>query len=146
MPDDREELMRRLGASLSTLIRSVDNATDTAAKQQNLHRTDFICIGLLYRSGHPISPKQIIETLNLKSGSGTALLDRLERQGYIRRVPNPDDRRSVLVALDEERAAEPLERYRQIEQSYRRVTADLTDAELLTIAKFLDGVVELAAL
>jgi DNA-binding MarR family transcriptional regulator len=36
----------------------------------------------------------------------TSRLDRLEQRGYIRRVPDPSDRRSVLVELtDEGRAA-----------------------------------------
>jgi DNA-binding MarR family transcriptional regulator len=29
----------------------------------------------------------------------TGLLDSLERRGYLRRVPNPDDRRSLLVEI-----------------------------------------------
>lgn len=144
MSSEREVLMHRVGTSLTNFIQTIETAREAAAREQNLHRTDFSCIGLLHRAGQPISPKQIIEALNLRSASGTALIDRLEKQGYIRRIPNPDDRRSVLVALNPEQAGEILQRYQDIEQSYRKVTADLTDTDLETIAGFLDKISAMA--
>lgn len=137
----REKLMRRLGASLQTFIRSMETARELAAKAQNLHPTDFSCLGLLKRAGAPISPKQIIETLNMSSGSGTALLDRLEAQGYVRRVPNPSDRRSVLIELDTVKAAVPLKLYGEIEDRYRQATNNLTDADLVVISDYLESIV-----
>jgi DNA-binding MarR family transcriptional regulator len=38
----------------------------------------------------------------LSSGGTTARLDRLERLGLVRRRPDPDDRRAVLVGLTEQ--------------------------------------------
>ena len=43
------------------------------------------------------TPKAVAEEVGLTSGSVTALLDRLEASGHIQRVPNPLDRRSVLL-------------------------------------------------
>ena len=37
--------------------------------------------------------------MELTSGAVTALIDRLERAGWVSRVPNPGDRRSVLLEL-----------------------------------------------
>jgi len=142
--DARQKLLRRVGTALQDLIRNAETARELAARSQNLHPTDFACIGLLYRVGEPISPKQIIEQLNLSSGSGTALLDRLEKAGYIKRLPNPDDRRSVLIEMDEEKAAEPLRRYREIEQKYLRVTENLTERDLEMLAQFMEGITALA--
>lgn len=142
----RDLKMRRLGSALQNLMRNVESAREAAARAQKLHPTDFSCIGLLARAGAPISPKQIIDELHLSSGSGTALLDRLERAGFVRRLPNPDDRRSVLIELDKQQAAEPLARYREIEQAYVRVTENLTDKDMDTVADFLDGVAALTRL
>ncbi|MDB5614264.1 MAG: MarR family transcriptional regulator [Devosia sp.] len=115
------------------------NAREQAAKAQGLHPTDFSCIGYLSRAEAPVSPKQIIAHLNLTSGSGTAVLDRLEAAGYTRRLPNPDDRRSLLIELNRDKAAEPLQRYREIDQSYRKVTREFTEQDLSAVARFLEA-------
>lgn len=136
---EHELLLKRVGRGMQELIEAVTNAREQAAKAQGLHPTDFACIGYLHRVGTPVSPKQIIAQLNLTSGSGTALLDRLEAAGYTRRLPNPDDRRSLLIELNLETAAEPLQRYRQIEQSYREVTGAFSEQDLESIARFLEA-------
>ncbi len=92
----------------------------------------------------PVSPKQIITHLNLTSGSGTALLDRLETVGFIRRLPNPEDRRSLLIELDIDKAAEPLERLKAIEQSYNEVTQSFSAENLHTIARFMEDIARFA--
>ena len=137
--DQTQELLtRRVGLALRQMIQSIETARDRAAKDQNLHPTDFGCIGYLYRAEGPVSPKQVIAHMGLSSGSGTALLDRLEQAGYTRRLPNPDDRRSVLIELDLTQAAEPVQRYLEIEQLYRGLTEALSLEELGVIARFLE--------
>jgi DNA-binding MarR family transcriptional regulator len=46
-----------------------------------------------------VTPKQISEHLGLTTGAMTALVDRIEGAGLAARVPNPNDRRSLLVEL-----------------------------------------------
>jgi DNA-binding MarR family transcriptional regulator len=46
-----------------------------------------------------LCPWQIGERLLVTRGTVTGLLDSLEKQGLIRRVPNPEDRRSLQVEL-----------------------------------------------
>ncbi len=41
------------------------------------------------------------EKLNLTSATLTGIVDRLEKAGFVKRQPIPEDRRSVLVALTE---------------------------------------------
>jgi DNA-binding MarR family transcriptional regulator len=41
----------------------------------------------------------LAEALGLSRSAVTTVLDRLERRRYVRRLPNPDDRRQVVVAL-----------------------------------------------
>ncbi|BDI28675.1 MarR family transcriptional regulator [Capsulimonas corticalis] len=55
----------------------------------------------LRRNGPPyeLSPTQLYRELMLTSGTMTNRLDRLERDGFIIRRPNPDDRRSALVCM-----------------------------------------------
>jgi DNA-binding MarR family transcriptional regulator len=48
------------------------------------------------------SPGQLMEAVGTDTAGMTRLLDRLEGKGLLRRRPNPDDRRSVLVELTEQ--------------------------------------------
>lgn len=134
----RETLALRVSFALRDMIQRIEVAHDRAAREQNLHPTDFACIGFLHRAAGPVSPKQIIAYMGLSSGSATALLDRLERAGYTRRLPNPDDRRSILIELDVKQAAEPLRRFLEIQEFYTSLTNALTDEALEDIARFLE--------
>ncbi len=136
--------MRRLGIALVEVLRAATDRYERAARDEHIHPTDFSCIGYLSRVGKPVSPKDIIAYLGLSSGSGTALLDRLEKAGYIRRLPNPEDRRGVLIALDPEAAAAPIAQYRTVTQQFFDATDPLTDRDLDTIATFLERVSRLA--
>ncbi len=45
------------------------------------------------------SPGELANDLELSSGAMTSRLDRLEEAGLVRRLPDPDDRRGVVVEL-----------------------------------------------
>jgi DNA-binding MarR family transcriptional regulator len=61
-------------------------------------------LGTLRRSGPPYrrSPGELAEHHELSTGAMTNRLDRLEEAGLVRRLPNPDDRRGILVELTDE--------------------------------------------
>lgn len=141
---EQQLLLKRIRRALTEVVDAVAVVRGSTARSQNVHPTDFACIDYLQRVGQPVSPKQIIAHLNISSGSGTALLDRLEAAGYTRRLPNPDDRRSILIELDTEKAAEPLARLREIEQSYWAVTGSFSTGELQAIARFMEEMENIA--
>ena len=47
----------------------------------------------------PLTPSQVSDRLLIASATMTATLDLLEHRGWIRRIPNPADRRSVLLEI-----------------------------------------------
>ena len=53
-------------------------------------------------AGQALTPSEIGERVLLPSASITSTLDLLERRGWVRRVPNPDDRRSLLIEITPE--------------------------------------------
>lgn len=61
-------------------------------------------LGSLVKVGPPyrVPPGEIARQQELSSGAMTNRLDQLEQAGFVRRIPNPDDRRSVLVELTDE--------------------------------------------
>ena len=69
-----------------------------AAEKVGLGPTDLQMVHMLQLHG-PSTPSRLGAGTGLISGGVTVALDRLEKAGYIRRQPNPDDRRSLLVEL-----------------------------------------------
>ena len=50
-------------------------------------------------AAEPLTPSQVGDRVLVASATMTATLDLLERRGWIRRIPNPADRRSVLLEI-----------------------------------------------
>lgn len=64
---------------------------------------DYSALRVLQSAGPPYraSPTELSEVLLRSSGGITQILDRLESAGYVRRVPDPRDRRKMLAELTE---------------------------------------------
>lgn len=62
---------------------------------------EFDVLATLRRAGAPyaLTPTQLFESAMISSGGMTNRLDRLEKNGWISRAPNPHDRRGTLVTL-----------------------------------------------
>jgi DNA-binding MarR family transcriptional regulator len=98
----RAELLEQLAlAGRASSAATVMFHTAVAARQ-GLSATEEKALDLLERSG-PLTAGELARRSGLAPASVTGLIDRLERKGFARRVPNPDDRRSVLVEVDAER-------------------------------------------
>jgi len=50
-------------------------------------------------AAEPLTPSEVSDRVLIASATMTATLDLLERRGWIRRVPNPADRRSTLIEI-----------------------------------------------
>ncbi len=70
-------------------------------RKHGLDSGEFDVLATLRRSGPPyrLRPTELYRWLMISSGGLTARLGRLERSGFIRRLPDPDDARSTLVEL-----------------------------------------------
>src|SRR5689334_25310399 len=56
-------------------------------------------LAVLDGAGEPLPSNVIAERLLITTASMTSLLDTLQRNGYIRRLPHPSDRRKILVEI-----------------------------------------------
>ena len=76
-----------------------DDAFDNlAAAQLGVNETDLHCINLTENSGG-LTAGELAAESGLTTGAITGVIDRLERAGYARRVPDEDDRRRVKVEV-----------------------------------------------
>jgi DNA-binding MarR family transcriptional regulator len=89
-----------LVAELINEVRARQNATDVmdqaVADYLGINRTDARCLDIVDRCGR-ITAGELAEESGLTTGAVTAVLDHLERAGYVRRIRDKDDRRRVLV-------------------------------------------------
>jgi DNA-binding MarR family transcriptional regulator len=105
----KQQLIAELG-ELFRVSGIQDNAFDDAtAERLGINRTDLNCIDIIERHGG-VTAGELAAESGLSSGAVTAVIDRLERAGYARRVRDPDDRRRVRVEVTTEvrRAADEL--------------------------------------
>lgn len=86
---------------VSRLARRLDLARGSAFAEQHLESWTFDVLSALRRAGEPyeLSPGQLVQQTLVTSGTMTNRVDRLERQGWVERHPDPADRRGVLVRL-----------------------------------------------
>src|SRR5881409_2574345 len=74
------------------------------ANQNGMHPTDVRALIALMdasRAGEEMTAGRLGAELGLNSAGTTSLLDRLERAGHVRRVRGREDRRKVVVEVDE---------------------------------------------
>src|ERR671934_1125519 len=92
-----EGLVDRIGG----LSRRFHRALDETLADFGLDYAEYKLLGLLSREGevYRSSPGKLARVMELSSGAMTNRLDRLEQAGLVRRLPDPDDRRGVLVEL-----------------------------------------------
>jgi DNA-binding MarR family transcriptional regulator len=93
------------GESISALLRRFalhrEQWVGRLCRSLGVTRSDFAALDALDQYG-PLTPSDLGDLLSLKSASITALVDRMELQGWALRDDHPRDRRSVVVSLTDD--------------------------------------------
>jgi MarR family transcriptional regulator, organic hydroperoxide resistance regulator len=105
------------------------------ADRVGLHLTDMQCINVLDLLG-PTTAGKLARQTGLTTGGATVMLDRLEKAGFVRREPNPDDRRSVLVRINPRKLGKIQAFYGEINQRMAVLMADTPVSQLATVVAF----------
>jgi len=86
---------------LSRLGHHLDRARRTAFADHGLESWEFDVLAALRRAGSPyqLSPGRLLRETLVTSGTMTNRVDRLASRGFVVRLPDPGDRRGVLVRL-----------------------------------------------
>ena len=86
---------------LLSIGRQLEGRANAALKPLGLHYTDLDVLATLRRGGKPYrrTPTELRDSVLITSGAMTACLDRLENNGLIARVADPQDRRSSAAEL-----------------------------------------------
>lgn len=94
------EVFSRIGR----LARRLDLARRTAFADHGIESWEFDVLAALRRAGgdYELSPGRLIKETLVTSGTMTNRVDRLAARGFVERLPDPNDRRGVLVRLTPE--------------------------------------------
>lgn len=92
-----EGIVDRIGG----IARRLNRTMDETLAEFGLDHSEYKALSVLAQAGppHRSTPGRLARRMELSSGAMTNRLDRLEEAGLVRRLPDPDDRRGVLVEL-----------------------------------------------
>jgi DNA-binding MarR family transcriptional regulator len=117
---------------------------DAVARKAGLSISEHKCLGALALTG-PVTAGQLARETGFTTGAITGIVDRLEKAGHVRREPNPEDRRSVIIRLLHEetrrRQSQPL--FQSLTDAMARLRQGYTEAELATIHAYLAQTTEI---
>lgn len=111
------------------------------AEQFGLGATDMKALDLIQSSG-PVTPADLAERLGFAPASVTAMMDRLETKGLLRRVPHPSDGRRLLVEFHPDAVALLAPVYEPFFTSLQEMLGAYEDRELAVIERAFNDVAQ----
>lgn len=131
------EYEARLGSALGVLF------SQAVADRVGITPSELETLDLFNLYG-PMTPSRLAELTGLTTGGVTRLIDRLERGGFVRREPDPTDRRKVILQpqnLHNEAMVSPY--YESLGAGMYEHTSRFSDEELTLILKYMRGATDL---
>lgn len=136
VPLGRLALIQDLDAAFRRVTAQSVLLSQAVAVKAGLTPSDLESLDLLNLEG-PTTPSRLAAVTGLTSGAVTMLIDRLERAGYVRRLKNRDDARSVLVEIRRGASARLLPLYEPLGRAMSAVNDAFTDAQLAVVRDYL---------
>lgn len=104
------------------LLANCQEKEERLASQLKIHVSEFRCIRA-FRGDHILPVKTLVERINLSGSRLTRILGSLEKGGYLRRVIDERDRRSITVHLSKK----GIELSRKLEERYLQIHEEILD-------------------
>jgi DNA-binding MarR family transcriptional regulator len=140
----KSELVADVTQALRALQSTADAHDEVVARRLGMNRTDHQCIDILDQAGGLLTAGELARATGLTTGAVTAVVDRLERAGFVRRARDDEDRRRVLVELTP-KARQVGELYAPLIEATTREFGRYSVEELTAILDFVQRVRRLFA-
>jgi DNA-binding MarR family transcriptional regulator len=138
MSRDRSRAVQGLIAQVQQMNQVATQMSQAAAHRIGINQLDLQAVQLLRISKEPMTASDLARATGISTAAATGLVDRLEAAGYVRRVPDPVDRRRTIVALAGDRVASRLgPAFTPLLQRWSRSLAGYSDAELALVTRVL---------
>ena len=109
------------------------------ADRLGLNPSDHKCADLICNETGPITAGRLAEITGLSTGAITGVVDRLERAGFVARVPDADDRRRVVITGVEGRAPNMRHLFLPMMEGMASLCDGYSNEQLDLIAGFMRG-------
>jgi DNA-binding MarR family transcriptional regulator len=131
----------RIGVAASTIIGPLLHAL---ADILDFHITDHRCMHFLHSYG-AMPAGRLAELTGLTTAAVTAIIDRLEEAGYVRRVNDPNDRRRTIVEpVQNKKLEKKLEAiFVPFHEKMNKLLSSYSDSELAFLLEVITKSIEL---
>jgi DNA-binding MarR family transcriptional regulator len=139
---ERSRLRRALVDLLNTYSSEAQHIGHAFANRNQLHATDMhalLAVMHAERDGNPLTPGRLGEAIGLSSGATTALIDRLEKGGHLRRSRESSDRRVVHLRYADAGMELAMAFFTPLRPHTDAVLEQFSVDELRAVEKFLGG-------
>jgi DNA-binding MarR family transcriptional regulator len=136
---ERKKLLEDLHYEMRANGTANEKFDDAAAGALGINRTDMRCIDIVAREGGRLTAGALAELSGLTTAAVTAVLDRLEEKGYVRRVRDESDRRRVFVELTPLASERTHRIWGPLARKAERMFARLSVEELELLRDFFRG-------
>jgi DNA-binding MarR family transcriptional regulator len=131
------ELMKRTNMAARDYGISMTLFRNAIFERLGVNVTDMECLGFLFDKGIA-TPSKLSKYTGLSSGATTAMIDRLEKAGFIKRQPNPDDRRGTLIVLAKSGAERVVPWFAPVRKAQDELISNYSEQELQLISDFFE--------
>lgn len=107
------------------------------ARRLRLRLMDSMALGHVMTADVPLGPAELSARLGISTGSGTELVDRLERAGHLKRDRDTRDRRRVSLSASPEAVGSVLGELGPLFAAFDEVAADLSPSEQEAVIRYL---------
>jgi DNA-binding MarR family transcriptional regulator len=97
-PDTREQIIINLMASIRKEIRATTLFVHTMSEMTGMHPTDIKCLDFLSDVKFATAG-ELAKITGLTTGAITAVIDRLEKIGFVKREADSNDRRKIIIRI-----------------------------------------------
>jgi DNA-binding MarR family transcriptional regulator len=135
----KQELLEAISDQFRISQNRSDVFDEAASEILGLNRTDMRVIDIASRRGR-VTAGEVAQEAGLTTGGVTAVVDRLEKLGYMRRVRDPEDRRRVYLEETPELWEKSMEIWGPLSELWQSRAQNLSREQLEFILEFLaDG-------
>lgn len=134
----KNDLINAIGFAISRWQDSVEDFDGAVGEIYELSAVERRCLGSVTHGPRPANV--IAKDTGLTPAAVTTLIDRLERRGFVRRQPDPSDRRKVLVVATDKTRKVTMEAYHPVFEAGAALLDRYSVPELRLIHGFIEDV------
>jgi DNA-binding MarR family transcriptional regulator len=138
VPGKRSQLESALTEEIPLFVNAQTLFQVAVAERIGVPVNDLYCLQLII-SGIADTPTGLARRMGITTGAVTKMLDRMERERLVRREPDPDDRRRLVVRALSERDKEINALYAPMSGFLEEQMALLNDSQLRAVLNFISA-------